>query len=378
LKLRFLKLVDMLLGKLLCIALGFFDHALGLTPKDAALSLTPKRVLVLRPGGLGDFVYLLPTLKALKRRFPGALVHVLAEKRNQPAAALTDAIDDILAYDVNPLRTIVALVRGKYDVVIDSEQFHNFSAVLGYITRAPTRIGFKTNPFRNHLYTHLIDYSLKGHEIGEFAKLLAPFGIATVSPPHINSFARDRIQAVALPLELANYVVVGPRGGERYRHWDSQKYAALVDFFAGTGRAVVLVGGRAETALVTDILRHVHHTAQVQSLVGKTSLLQLSRLLLQCDVFFGCDSGVAVLAGVLAPRSVGLFGSTDDAKWALTDDAHVVVRTHLPCSPCHLLGNYKFCQNIDCMARLSADEVVAAAARLVASKVATAPPLPSK
>ena len=48
-----------------------------------------------------------------------------------------------MAYDSNPLRFLWRLLRRTYDVAIDTEQFHHFSAVFAFLSGAPVRIGFK-------------------------------------------------------------------------------------------------------------------------------------------------------------------------------------------------------------------------------------------
>lgn len=344
-KTKFLKLADVLAGKVLCLVIGYFDYVFDLTDKDPPLP-KPGKVLVIRPGGMGDFLYLLPALKALKEKFPDVKIDVLAEQRNRQVQALTDVVDRLLLYDSNPFAVWLELKRNHYDVVIDSEQFHNFSAVFAYRTRCAVRIGFKTNPFRNHLYTHLIDYDLQGCEAEEFLKLLAPLGIkgAPVNFP---------VKVQAAPEKK---IILAPRGGGRYRRWDPAKYVDVINYLLrDPARSVVLVGGAADRKLAAEIMKGVADQ-RVTSVAGKTSLPELARLIAGSELFVGGDSGSAVLAGVLGKKSVVLFGPTDERKWA----RGTVVRAKIPCAPCYLLGSYKFCSKIDCLKNVSAEDVIAA------------------
>lgn len=367
-KIRFLKLIDVFTGKLACLILGYLDYLFNWTQKDTLMPPDPKKILVIRPGGMGDFLYLLPSLKKIKERFPQAKIDVLAEKRNRPVSQLTNVIDKTLTYDLKPFSTLARLWNTGYDLVIDSEQFHNFSGFFAYLTRAKVRIGFKTNPFRNHLLTHLIDYSLDGQEIAQFSKLLAPLGIREPSAIE-KSVSREKILAATPPPGFSELreknekvILLAPRGNERYRRWNPEKYRTVIEhIFKKTNQAVVMVGAESERALIASILNGISAPPhRMISLIGKTSILQLAQIILESDLFIGCDSGLAVLGIMLGAQTITLFGSADENKWGLKDKRHIVIRSHIPCSPCQMLGSYKFCRNIDCMAKISAEDVLAA------------------
>ena len=95
-------------------------------------------------------------------------------------------------------------------------------------------------------------------------------------------------------------------------------------------------------------------------MTGKTSLLELSRIMLESDLFIGVDSGIAVLAALLGIKCVTIFGATENKKWAIEDASHKVVRRDLPCSPCYRLGRHKLCMNIGCMEKVSVGDVLQA------------------
>jgi ADP-heptose:LPS heptosyltransferase len=305
----------------------------------------------------------------VKRRFPSAALHIMCEKRNGQAAYLSDLVDDIFCYDGDTLRTITALLKGKYDIVIDSEQYHHLSAFFGYVTGAKIRVGFKSNPSRNHLYTHLVNYALDGQEAGEFMRLLEPLGISDreISFPDIVSTAaiektslRDDVYALREKFTIVT--IVAPRGRAKYRRWSSERYADVISYLTrNPDMAVVIVGGKTESGIAEMIMsRFPNSKGQVLSLVEKTSFLELSGILKKSDLFFGCDSGAAILAVLLGVPSITLFGSADEKKWGFAGDNHLIVRENLPCSPCQVLGKFKACRNIDCMERITSRKVVSA------------------
>ena len=165
-----LKTLDAALGPALCAAFSRAQRA----PEARTLRDFPGgRVLVERPGGIGDAVLLLPTLRALREAAPGSSVDVLCESRNAPVFELSGLADRVLRAGAAPFATLRALRRGRYAAVLDTEQFHHFSAVLAARTRAPLRVGFNVAPARLGLYTHTVPYDLQGPEDAQFGRILA-------------------------------------------------------------------------------------------------------------------------------------------------------------------------------------------------------------
>ena len=134
-----------------------------------------KRVLFVRPGGIGDAVLLVPTIRSLCKAFPGVVVEVLAERRNSEVFQLCSDVDRTWCYDLP--RELFAVLRGRYDIVIDTEQWHRLSAVLSRLCRARVTVGFATNE-RFRLFSHAVSYSHYEYEIQSFFRLLEPLGVS--------------------------------------------------------------------------------------------------------------------------------------------------------------------------------------------------------
>jgi ADP-heptose:LPS heptosyltransferase len=314
-KVFFVKFIDATAGAALCWLVGRVRHLLRreppLPPDPAAVPL--RRVLVIRPGGLGDMVQLLPALRALRERFPAAEVDVVCERRNAAVLQLSGLADRIACYDAHPGSVLLGLWRARYDVVLDTEQFHHMSALMALCGGAPVRIGFKINPGRNPLYTHLITYDLDGWEAAQFMRLLAPLGITGIEPviegilshasrnsainaqqPTSNAqrptedvqdatinaqqptpnaqrptsegqdgrlahldvgrWALD-VGRSSSPSTLPAPILLHPGATTRHKAWPTDRWVALIERLqAATGRPMVLVGGRSEAALAGRIL----------------------------------------------------------------------------------------------------------------------------
>ena len=101
-----LKALDSALGPALCAA---FSRSQGAPETRTLRDFPGGRVLVVRPGGIGDAVLLLPMLRALREAVPGSAVDVLCESRNAPVFELSGLADRVLRADAAPFAALRAL-----------------------------------------------------------------------------------------------------------------------------------------------------------------------------------------------------------------------------------------------------------------------------
>ena len=145
LKSALLKHADSIIGPLLCASLKRAQRKVEYRTLEA---LGEGPILVIRPGGIGDAIMLLPMLKALQQHCPTRELDILCESRNAEIFSLAIPEANVYSYDKSPFKALHLLKKRKYAAVIDSEQFHNLSGVMTALTRAPMRVGYKINTNR--------------------------------------------------------------------------------------------------------------------------------------------------------------------------------------------------------------------------------------
>ncbi len=336
----------------------------------------PGRILLIRPGGIGDMLLLLPALNALQAAFPSAQIDVVCEQRNLPVIDLSNSGARCLPYDRNPLSFISALLKTPYDIAIDSEQFHHSSAVFAALSGAPVRIGFNINPRRNGLYTHLVPYSPDGFEGSEFLRLLGPLGIesrafhpAMIRPGNpeaeLDSSLLRRLEE--LKKGGQRLVLVHAGGSVKRKMWPEEKMAELVGRLTAQPETAVVVlgteadGGRASRACAEA------SSGKAVSVSHSLTLKQCAALISMTSLFVGPDSGLLHLAAGCSVPTVALFGPSDHIKWGYGGRGrHAVVRNPVPCSPCFIFGYSKPCRNYECINGISVDDVIGACNRIAA------------
>jgi len=267
----------------------------------------------------------------------------LCESRNAAAAALAGHRGMVLCYDSAPWSTTMALREAPYDVAIDTEQFHHFSAIMALLSGAPVRIGFNINPRRNPLYTHLISYAPDGPEADQFMRLLAPLGIRG-TPANPIGILRDTPLPSSTPL-----LILHPGASTPYKQWPPDRFAALGRALLAPGtHEMAVIGLPHEKTLVEGVATAIGHPARVRT-AYPADLAAAASLLRNATLFVGADSGLAHLAAALDVPSVVCFGPSDRQKWGHTGPRQRTVSTDQPCAPCFLFGYHKPCRHRRCI-----------------------------
>jgi ADP-heptose:LPS heptosyltransferase len=312
-------------------------------------------------------VLLAPAINSLKAHYPDCFITILAEQRNAGVYQLIPGVNKVYCYDC-PGEFIQAL-RGRYDVVIDTEQWYRLSAVVARIVRAPIKIGFGTNE-RRRMFTHEIPYDQNAYESDIFLNLMNPLCVYS---------KRDEGNiSLKIPLESANsvaqslqqlhsvtFVVFFPGSSISEKRWGVERFRGVAELLSSIGIKIVVVGGKEEYPhgeVITD-------GGLGLNLAGLTSLSETAAVIKKSSVVVSGDSGVLHIAAGLDVPTVSLFGPGSAKKWAPKGKHHIVLNKELACSPCTMFGIVPSCQNNGkCMQEIFVDEVFNAVTMLLPSK----------
>jgi len=334
----------------------------SLKPPDPLSSIS--RLLLIRPGGIGDAVLLIPVINRLREVFPAAYIEVLAEKRNCWAFALSPGVDRVRCYD-RP-HELWAILNSGYDVVIDSEQWHRLSAIIARWIRSRIKIGYGTNE-RKRLFTHSVGYCHDSYELNSFFELLKPLGTgppARIDFPFLNISDEAESSADRLlgPQLGKPFIALFPGASIAERCWGVEKFSDLSRVLNDQGLSSVIVGGRQDI----DTAEIIASKGGGINLAGVTSLSETAAVLSRSSLLVSGDSGVLHIAVGLDVPTVSLFGPGRALKWAPKGSNHIVLNKNLPCSPCTTFGYTPRCpDNARCIQDITVDEVFQAVMSLL-------------
>ena len=326
-----------------------------------------RRILVIRPGGMGDAVLLLPVLKEIKLKYSGIIIDILCEYRNSGIFSSTPYVDNIMLYD-NPV-SMIPLFRRTYDIIIDTEQSHFLSVIICRLLRGKYKIGFDVYG-RGRLFNKSIEYHHNLYEAQTFHKLFQTiFNIsetAVIEPTYFKDDESANVVNKIITYGIDKRIIcIFPGATVSERLWPEDRWAHIADTMADNSCLVVLLGGNMERKQCYNIKKMCRND-NVFDMSGKLSLLQTSLLFSKSNLLISTDSGILHLGVLSDIPTVSLFGSGIIEKWAPIGDHHIVISKDLECSPCTQFGSTPECLNKNaCMISITSADIIEAAQELL-------------
>lgn len=310
-------------------------------------------ILVIRPGGIGDAILLLPTLKQLSKIYPDAKIEILAECRNAEVFNWLPGISAVWRYD-KPAEFAKLFTR-KFDLVIDTEQWYRLSAVVARLLRPSRLIGFATNE-RLRLLTDGCPYARDEYEADVFRNLLAPL------TGKLTSDCIEDANIIQLPVShyRANrpYVVIFPGASVSAKQWPVGRFAEVAGYCEKSGFDVVVLGGKSDSSAAGVVTGSLSNCC---NLAGSVSLTDSAAVVSGASLMISGDTGLLHVAQLQGVPTVALFGPSDPVKWNRKSDMHVVVSAGADCAPCSCFGTIPRCPyDYKCMQNITVTMVIEA------------------
>jgi ADP-heptose:LPS heptosyltransferase len=282
-----------------------------------------EKIIVFRPGALGDTLLTFPALAALRRAFPGAWLGAIGNP-----AALALARDAGLADEVVPFDNLCWTDLFSEDGIRSAEARQTLEgarlAVLwlrdsdGLAERNLRALGISTivsAPGRppEGARGHAVDYVL-----GTLASIIGDIAFTPADMPPLTPTPAAQRWAEAewarRGLMGSPVLAVHPGSGSRSKCWPPERFAALAGRFIAAGWQALVIEGPADRLVAPPVLAALP-AGRAQHLAGVTPP-RLAAVLARAALSVGNDSGVSHLSAMLGVPTLALFGPTDPAIWA--------------------------------------------------------------
>lgn len=326
-----------------------------------------RRVLFVRPGGLGDALLLLPVIEAFMCKFPDAEIAVLAEARNRAAFVFLSRQVSVETY--MQLGAFFRLRRKRYDLIIDTEQWYYLSAIYARLLKPKRLIGFETNE-RRRLLTDRVSYSPKDYEVNCFYRLLNPLGdcfdLSDKLPQiEIDSQIVKRTRTSFGLDEKRTKIAVFPGASVPEKCWPTRHYIQMCTELEAMDCQIIIVGAALERSVAAEIASSI----SCLNLAGLTTLEETAAVLGCMDLLVTGDSAMLHLAASLNTSTLSLFGPTCADKWAPRGERHASLKAQLDCMPCSRYGHVPRCpHHVKCLEELTPEKVLGAAKKLLSAE----------
>ncbi len=278
------------------------------------------KIAVLRANALGDFIFALPALAALRQIFPSAQISYLGRPWHQKF--LTNRPSPIDRTIVIPISFGVRDEPGsvekkaeldsffrkmkmeKFDIAIQIHGGGRYSNPFVTQLEAGKTIGLKASDAKSlDLWVPYIYYQNEYERYLEVISLISRNIFRLL--PHIEVTKGDLIQLEKVLGSRRNYIVIHPGASDLRRRWSTKKFSQLAEYLLKKGETVVINGVESERGITSEVVKKL--SGDVIDLTGRLTILALVGLLYRAKLVISNDTGPLHLAGALNTPTVGLF-----------------------------------------------------------------------
>jgi lipopolysaccharide heptosyltransferase I len=344
-----------------------------------------KRILLIQPSRIGDIIFSLPTLSALRRTFPRARITWLVDDRCQDLVEGHPDLDEVL---VVPFKAIEEALKKRawkgvgqtfsrlkkelrsrsFDLSIDLHGLAK-SALLVWMAGARFRIGSANTTgmkecsgfFSREIPPRPDDRHTVERNLSVIDFLGGPTKDAQFQLT-ISEAAQSQVREILASAgrrEQERLVVIHPGAGWLSRRWPADRFAELINTLGLTpGLQLAVIGGAAGGSQEGRLFEHLFSMIRVPviNLVNRLSLKQLTALLKGTDLFIGNEAGPMHLAAALDRPVVAIIGPTRPELTGPFSGKALIIRKPVPCSPCR----ERNCSELTCMKAIEVTDVLEA------------------
>ncbi len=278
------------------------------------------KILLIQLARLGDIYMTWPALRAIRRKYPQAEIHLLTRPRFEAAVRGLDVLDKHhslpVRFILEPLvqneadveqsrsrlqESLAPLLTEKFDWVINL----TFSPVSSFLTH------FLSGPT-----TKVSGYTRHSDGFLDFADDVSAYFYAQVGIGRSNRVHIADIFASMLELEYVesdwqapiavrhfdlpdNYIAVHVGASETQKSLSSEQWVKFLRYFTGRkpNTSIVLIGSSAEKAIAQGICEHLP-SITLMDLVGETEIQDIFTILQRSIMLVGCDSAPIHMASL--------------------------------------------------------------------------------
>jgi heptosyltransferase-2 len=321
------------------------------------------KILVIKPGAIGDVLLSTPVIENLRKNFPDAEINFLTQSYCREVLMGNPYLNRVLTYDISKGDGSFCLIKNihnqKYDLIIDL--FGNpRTAIIVFNSDARYKVGFR---FKWRALAYNIKVKPRGGEIHnvEFnldALRALNLEVTSHKPLFVLNgvhaeFANDFIKNNSL--DGSKVIGINASGTWPTKVWYTEKFGELGKKLSEDHKILLFWGYDKEKETAEKIKEIIGEKAM---LIPKVDLKYMAALIKKCRLFITNDTGPMHIAWSIGANTAAIFGPTNShLQGPLTENSIIIKNETLSCLGCNLTQISECPNSHKCMNELSVEYV---------------------
>ncbi|VAX35108.1 Glycosyltransferase [hydrothermal vent metagenome] len=307
-------------------------------------------ILVIKISAMGDVILVVPSLRALRKKFPQAHICCLVGKESRVILKNCPYIDELIIVDFKHkdkgclkfFKISRYLHNYRFDKVIDFQN-NRKSHLLSFLSFSKSSYGYDNGKWGRLLMHAIKNDQTEISPIAHQFRVLEQIGIAyhkkdsilELWPSKKDEQYTDELLEAAWFGNSQKIVGINMAASIKWgtKNWPVDHMAGLCDLLAAKNIRVLITGLTKDQGLVDQLLAKTK--AKPAVLIGKTNILQLAGLIKKCSIFLTPDSAPMHVAAAVGTPCIAFFGPTSSLRHVVPGKNMIIMEKNLICSPCY-------------------------------------------
>ena len=270
------------------------------------------KIVIVRLSALGDVCHAMSVVNAIQKRYPKAEITWIIGKLEADLVGMMPGIKVITYQKSSGLKGMLAIRKQlkqiKFDVLLHM-QWSSRASLLTRMLKAKVRIGFAKSHSREkqHWFVNTLAPEPRGKHVLDTLMSMAEAIDVPLQSPSWQLTVPER--QTSLP---SSYVIINPCGSKISKNWTLEGYRKLIDYLVSQGENIVLTGG--PTKAEVEFVNAIAEGFELDNLVGKTSITELTAVIKDAKLVVSPDTGPAHIATVVNTPMVGLYALSNPQR----------------------------------------------------------------
>ncbi|MDR1460050.1 MAG: hypothetical protein LBI78_00190 [Campylobacteraceae bacterium] len=342
------------------------------------IELDNKKILVTFLMHLGDLILITPFIHALRKAAPNAYITILVDDKLKDVVMFNPNLNQVITIDKKGRdNTVISLMKcakdlssQKFDAIINLHPNERCSFICAF-TKTAFRTGTSHAIFRWQ-WDKYIKLNRSLHAADMYLEVLKELGVKNSDNNGLEIFPSNahfeeadnfwRLNGVKSDDKLIGFNIGSAVITKR---WASERFAKVADILATEGYKIIFFGGTMDIGMVNEAVSCMRTRAIVAT--GSFSIGALAAAMRRCSLIITNDSGPMHVAISQKVPIVALYGPSNPKLYGPYTKNAIIVKADPACSGCEK-GMKHTCDDLQCMKRLTVEQVVKASEKMLNKK----------